>query len=165
MRPWGLTVPGSCGLNTQTNNPKGTTMKSVIWAVVGIGVGAGIMLAMSPSEGVQPTYLVPATPVVTTSVVPAPVSVPARGDCASGDDCHGSSWTPGPSEVQWPPVNEDPTGPPMDSDPTNAPLGPCGYGCFPYPPGDPRLGVPADPNPTPVPQAPWAPPDFGPYIA
>lgn len=141
-------------------------MKSMLVAIAGVGVGAGIVLAVTPSVGTQPTYLVPATP-VTTSVVPAPVSptpvvdTPLPGGnnlCLYADDCGGGRSEPGP---------------PMDSDPTEVPCVPvnqdaagnCGiYGVNPYPPGDPRLGVPANPSPTPVPEAPFAPPDFGPHL-
>lgn len=35
-----------------------------------------------------------------------------------------------------------------------------GYGVIPYPPGDPRLGVPVNPTPTSVPQAPFAGPSL-----
>jgi hypothetical protein len=138
-------------------------MKTLIWTVVGLGVGAGIVLgATGITEGTQPTYIIPATTTTQPATPVAPVTVPLPGGnnlCRYADDCGGGRSEPGP---------------PMDSDPTEVPCvpvnqdatGKCGtYGVIPYPPGDSRLGVPADPSPTPVPEAPFAPQDeFGPHL-
>jgi hypothetical protein len=139
-------------------------MKTLIWTVVGLGVGAGIVLgATGITEGTQPTYIIPTTQPATTPVTPVTVSVTPTSP----------AWTPNENEREWPPTHEDPTGPPEGADPTEVPCVPvnqdaagnCGiYGVNPYPPGDPRLGVPANPSPTPVPEAPFAPSDFGPHL-
>ena len=108
--------------------------------------------ALQPAPTTTTSLTIPPNPTVIPPIEP-PIDIPpVNGDCASGDYCHGSPYTPPPT-VPFPdapcvPVNMDANG--MCS----------GWGVTPYPKDDPRSGVPAQDYPQPILPPPFPKPTF-----
>jgi len=92
-------------------------MKGYVWGIVGLGVGAGIMLgANSSPAGTPPAVVIRPQQPATTSIAPQPTHQPVPTHEWQGPPT-GPDWVPAPvpSQPVWTPA---PDGPPMDNDPS-----------------------------------------------